>query len=73
MFSLVEVTEVMKQKGDLEFIQFLNKIHVGNVDEDIQNKLKSRLFEKTNKEFLHDKLHVFAEDEFFNRQNKTVS
>ena len=70
MFSLVEVTEVMKQKGDLEFIQFLNRIHVGNVDEDIQNKLKSRLFEKTNKEFLHDKLHVFAEDEFFNRQNK---
>ena len=70
MFSLIELTEVMRQKDDLDFIQLLNKIRVGNVDEDVENKLKSRFIEKTNKVFRHDKLHRFAENEFVNRHNK---
>ena len=31
-FKVVELTEVMRQRGDLEFISFLNKIRVGIVD-----------------------------------------
>ena len=70
MFSLIELNEVMRQKDDLEFIQLLNNIRVGNVDEDVENKLKSRFTEKNNKELPHDKLHIFAENEFVNRHNK---
>ena len=70
MFSLIKLTEVMRQKDDLEFIQLLNKIRVGNVDEDVESKLKSRFIEKINKEFPIYKLHIFAENEFVNRHNK---
>ena len=49
MFLLIELTEVMRQRGDLEFIQLLNKIRVGNVDEDVENKLKSSFIEKNNR------------------------
>ena len=31
-FKVVELTDVMRQRGDLEFISFLNKIRVGIVD-----------------------------------------
>ena len=60
----------MKQNDNLEFVPLLNKIRVGNVDEDIENKLKSRLSEINKKEFPHDKLHMLAENEFVNRHNK---
>ena len=70
MFFLIELTEVMRQKSDLEFIRLLNKICVGNVDENIEIKLESRFIEKINEEFPHDKLHIFAENEFFNLHNK---
>ena len=46
MFSLIELTELMRQKDDLEFIQLLNNICVRNVDEDVENKFKSRFTEK---------------------------
>ena len=31
-FKVVELTEVMRQRGDLEFVSFLNKIGDGIVD-----------------------------------------
>ena len=31
-FKVVELTEVMRQRGDLEFMSFLNKTRVGTVD-----------------------------------------
>ena len=70
MLSLIELTEIMRQKDELQFIQLLNKIRVGNVDEDVEYELKSRFIEKTKKEFPHDKLHIFAENEFASRHNK---
>ena len=39
----------MRQKDDMEYIQLLNKIRVGNVDEDVENKIKSRFIEKKKK------------------------
>ena len=46
---MIELTEVMRQKDDMEYIQLLNKIRVGNVDEDVENKIKSRFIEKKKK------------------------
>ena len=39
----------MRQKDDMVYIQLLNKIRVGNVDEDVENKIKSRSIEKKKK------------------------
>ena len=36
IFSWIELTEVMRQKDDLGLIQLLNKIRVGNFDEDVE-------------------------------------
>ena len=60
----------MKQNDNLEFVPLLNKIRVGNVDEDVENKIKSRFIEKNNKEIPHDELHTIAENEFVNQYNK---
>ena len=35
----------MRQKDDMEYIQLLNKIRVRNVDEDVENEIKSRSIE----------------------------
>ena len=37
--QMVEVTEVMRQRGDHDFIRVINKIRVGNIDEDVENTL----------------------------------
>ena len=42
MFQFAELTEVMKQRGDTKFIDLLNKIRVGNVDEDVQKQIRER-------------------------------
>ena len=70
MFSFIELTEIMRQSGDLQFIQLLNKIRVGNVDQVVENKLKSRFIEKINKEFPHYQSHLFAENEFIDCHSK---
>ena len=55
----------------MEYNQLLNKIRVGNVDEDVENKIKSRFIEKKKKKgFPHDVLHTFAENKFVNQYKK---
>ena len=39
---MVELTEVMLQRGDHDFIRVLNKIRKGNIDEDVEHTLKAR-------------------------------
>ena len=41
---MLELTEFMCQKGDLEFIIPLNKISEGEIDDYVENTLKSRFF-----------------------------
>ena len=47
-FKVVELTEVMRQRRDLEFISFLNKIRVGIVDYEREKILLSRFIAKDN-------------------------
>ena len=62
MSRMVELTEVMRQREDLEFIQILNKIREGNCDEEVETILKSRLFSQPSDQFPKNALHVFAEN-----------
>ena len=61
-FKVVELTEVMRQRGDLEFISFLNKIRVGIVDYEEEKILLSRFIAKDNLAYPKHALHMFAEN-----------
>ena len=56
-FKVVELTEVMRQSGDLDFISFLNKIQVGIVDYEGE-KILSRFIAKDNPAYPKHALHM---------------
>ena len=62
MFQFAELTEVMRQKGDAEFINLLNKIRIGEIDADVKQKLKARFTNETADNYPHNVVHVFAEN-----------
>ena len=43
-FKVAELSEVMRQREDYQFIKILNKIREGEIDEDVELALKSRFF-----------------------------
>ena len=61
-FKFVELTEVMRQRADLEFIYFLNKIQVGIVDYEVKKILLSRFIAKDNPVYSKHALHMLAEN-----------
>ena len=44
-YQMVELTEVMRQRGDHDFTRVINKIREGNIDEDVEHTLKTRFLE----------------------------
>ena len=61
-FKVVELTEVMRQRGDLEFISFLNKVRAGIVDYEGGKILLSRFIAKDKPAYRKHALHMFAEN-----------
>ena len=56
---MVELTKVMSQRGNFEFISLLNKIREGEIDDHVENTLKSCfLKEKCSSQHV---VHMFAE------------
>ena len=62
MFQFAELTEVMRQRDNTKFINLLNKIQVGNVDEDVQKQIKERFIEESDINYPENALHMFAEN-----------
>ena len=62
IFKFVELTEVMRQRGDIEFIEFLNKIRVGYLDESVQTRLKARFVKENDVNYPRNALHMFAKN-----------
>ena len=60
-FKIVELTEVMRQQGDYEFISLLSKIRVGAVDDEVEKLLKSRFVAKDNLFYPDHAVHMFPE------------
>ena len=61
-FKVAELTEVMHQKDDADFIHLLNKVRVGNIDNNVENILKVRFISKNNPSYPIEALHIFAEN-----------
>ena len=62
MFQFAELTEVMRQGGDTKFIDFLNKIRVGNIDEDAQKQIRERFIEESYINYPENAQLMFAEN-----------
>ena len=66
---MVELTEVMRQRGDFEFISLLNEIREGEIDDHVENSLKSRFLKE--KSFPQQVVHVFSENKAAKEHNET--
>ena len=62
MFQFAELTEVMRQRGAAKFIDFLNKIWVGNIDEDVQKQIRERFIEESYINYPENALLILAEN-----------
>ena len=67
-FKMAELTEVMRQRDDYQFINILNKIREGQIDEDVELTLKSRFFNKLS--YPENAVHIFAEKKPVEQHNQ---
>ena len=66
---MVEVTEVLRQRLDHDFIRVLNKIRKGSIDKDVEHTLKGRFLET--KSYPEHAVHMFAGNKPAKRHNET--
>ena len=57
---MVELTEVMRQRGHHDLIRVLNKIREGNIDVDVKHTLNAQFLET--KSYPKHAVHMFAEN-----------
>ena len=62
LFIYAELAEVVRENGKL-FINLLNKVRVGSLDDDVKNLIKARSIRESDKNYPKDALHMYAENE----------
>ena len=63
LLKLAKLTEVMRQQGDHDFINLLNKVRIGNINETGQEHLEQRFIKKLHESYPVNVLHMFAENQ----------
>ena len=66
---MVDLTEVMRQRSDFEFVSLLNKIREWEIDDQVENTLKSHFLKE--KSFPQHVGHMFAENKPVKEHNET--
>ena len=69
-FKLAERDQVMRQ-GDDMFVNLLNKIRKGEIDQDVERIIKLQFIDKNDPHYSGDVLHIFAENAPLTRHNNT--
>ena len=68
-FKFCELDEVMRQRQDHAFIDLLNNVRIGELNESDIDVLSSRVIDRADENYPVDALHIFAENEpALNRQ-----
>ena len=71
LFKYVQITEDLR-KNDKLFIDLLNQVQVGIIDDDVDNLLKARFTHDYDENYLSDALHMYAENEPALKRNEAV-
>ena len=72
LFKIVELDEVMRQRGDSELIDLLNKVRTATLDENDESLLKSKFIDKNTAGYPIDALHIYAENSPCHEHNKNM-
>ena len=72
-FKMTELMEVVKQQGNNSFIELLNKIQKGVLDEKVEKALLLRFVSKGTSNFLNRAVHIFAENNPVSHHNEIMS
>ena len=67
-FKLAELDQVMLQDDDM-FVNLLNKIRKGEIDQNVEHIIKSRFIDKNEPHYPSDVLHIYAENTLVTRNN----
>ena len=68
-FRMVELIKIMCQQGDHSFTEILNRIRTGQLSQDDQEKLHTRIIKKFDGNYPNDALHIWAENDPVDRYN----
>ena len=71
LFKYLELTEVLRE-NDKFFIDLLNKVRIGNIDDDVENLLKARFICESDENYPKDALDMYAENEPSMQRNEAV-
>ena len=71
LFKNAELTEVVRQDDKL-FIDLLNKVRVGNIDDDVEYLIKAWFIREPDENYSKDALHMHAENEPAMKRNEAV-
>ena len=71
-FTMIQLTEIMTQKDDKEFVELLNRLRIGTcLDADLEI-LKSRIISLDDPSCPREALHVFAENALVDNHNEQM-
>ena len=71
LFKYAELTEVVRQNHKL-FIDFINKVWVGNINDDVENVVNARCICESDENYPKDALDMYAENEPPMKRNEAV-
>ena len=71
LYEYAELPEVLKQNDKL-FINLLNEVRPGNIDDEVENLLKARFICENDENNPKDALHMYAENNPAMKRNENV-